>query len=63
MREKMNNEARKLRGRIKRNAGEVTGNVEMQREGQADEVRGNAGQVGERIKDAFRGTRRRRRGL
>jgi uncharacterized protein YjbJ (UPF0337 family) len=51
-----------LRGRIKRDTGEVTGSGRLQAEGRADEVMGNLKQAGEKVKDAFRGrgTRRRR---
>jgi uncharacterized protein YjbJ (UPF0337 family) len=52
-----------LRGRIKRDTGEVTGSGRLQAEGRADEVMGNLKQAGEKVKDAFRGrgTRRHRR--
>jgi uncharacterized protein YjbJ (UPF0337 family) len=63
--DKMRNSARGLRGRMKRNAGEVTGNVQMQAEGQSEEMGANAAQAGEKLKDAVRsvvpGRRRRRR--
>ena len=61
--DKFRNKTQELRGRIKRNTGEVTGNRRLQSEGRADEVKSNLKQVGEKIKDAFRGrgTRRRRR--
>jgi uncharacterized protein YjbJ (UPF0337 family) len=51
-----------LRGRIKRDTGQVTGSGRLQAEGRADEVMGNLKQAGEKVKDAFRGrgTRRRR---
>ena len=54
--------AQELRGRIKRNTGEVTGDRRLEAEGRADEVMGNLKQAGEKVKDAFRGrgTRRRR---
>ena len=54
--------AQELRGRIKRNAGEVTGDRRLEAEGRTDEVMGNLKQAGEKVKDAFRGrgTRRRR---
>ena len=63
--DKMRNSARQLRGRVKRNAGEVTGNPHLQREGEAEEMGANASQAGEKIKDAVRGAlpRRRRRRL
>jgi len=53
--------AQALRGRIKRNTGEVTGNRRLQAEGSADEVMGNLKQAGEKVKDAFRGLGSRRR--
>jgi uncharacterized protein YjbJ (UPF0337 family) len=51
-----------LRGRIKRDTGQVTGSGRLQAEGRADEVMGNLKQAGEKVKDAFRGrgTHRRR---
>jgi uncharacterized protein YjbJ (UPF0337 family) len=60
--DKFRDKAQVLRGRIKRNTGEVTGNRRLQAEGSADEVIGNVKQAGEKVKDAFRGrgTRRRR---
>jgi len=61
--DKITNKAQELRGRVKRNAGEVTGDRSLQAEGRADEVKANLKQTGEKIKDAFRGrgTRRRQR--
>ena len=59
--DKLRNKAQELRGRIKRNTGEVTGDRSLQAEGRADELKGNAKQIGEKIKDAFRGRGRRRR--
>lgn len=53
--DKMNNKARELRGRMKRNAGEVTGDRGLQARGRAEEMAGNLRQAGEKIKDAFRG--------
>jgi uncharacterized protein YjbJ (UPF0337 family) len=60
--DKFRDKAQELRGRIKRNTGDVTGNRRLQGEGRADEVMGNLKQAGEKVKDAFRrrGTRRRR---
>jgi uncharacterized protein YjbJ (UPF0337 family) len=61
--DKFRDKAQELRGRIKRNTGEVTGNRRLQAEGRVDEVMGNLKQAGEKVKDAFRGrgTRRYRR--
>jgi uncharacterized protein YjbJ (UPF0337 family) len=50
-----------LRGSIKRNVGEVTGDRRLQAEGKVDEVMGNLKQAGEKVKDAFRGRGTRRR--
>jgi uncharacterized protein YjbJ (UPF0337 family) len=50
-----------LRGRIKRDTGQVTGSGRLQAEGRADEVMGNLKQAGEKVKDAFRGRGTRRR--
>ena len=60
--DKFMNKAQEMRGRIKRNAGEVTGNRGLQARGTADEVTSKLKQAGEKVKDAFRGrgTRRRR---
>jgi uncharacterized protein YjbJ (UPF0337 family) len=55
--DKMNNKAKELRGRIKRNAGEVTGDRSLEAEGRAEETGGNLRQAGEKIKDVFRGRR------
>jgi uncharacterized protein YjbJ (UPF0337 family) len=58
---KFRNKAQELRGRIKRNTGEVTGDRGLQAEGRTDEVKGKLKQVGEKVKDAFRGRGHRRR--
>jgi uncharacterized protein YjbJ (UPF0337 family) len=50
-----------LRGRVKRDTGDVTGNRRLQAEGSADKVMGNLKQAGEKVKDAFRGRGPRRR--
>jgi uncharacterized protein YjbJ (UPF0337 family) len=51
---KFRDKAQVLRGRIKRNTGDVTGNRRLQAEGKADQVMGNLKQAGEKVKDAFR---------
>lgn len=60
--DKFRNKAQELRGRVKRNIGEVTGDRGLQAKGRADEVKSNLKQTGEKVKDAFRrrGPRRRR---
>ena len=59
--DKISNKAQELRGRIKRNAGQVTGNRRMEAEGMAEERGGHLRQAGEKIKDALFGSRPRRR--
>lgn len=59
--DKISNKAQELRGRVKRNTGEVTGDRSLQAEGRADEVKGSLKQAGEKIKDVFRGRGTRRR--
>jgi uncharacterized protein YjbJ (UPF0337 family) len=59
--DKFRNKAQELRGRIKRNTGEVTGDRRLQRQGRADEMKSNLKQAGEKIKDTFRGRGGRRR--
>ncbi|MGH3685122.1 MAG: CsbD family protein [Pseudonocardiaceae bacterium] len=53
--DKFRNKAQELRGSIKRNTGEATGDRRLEAEGRADEVMGNLKQVGEKVKDVFRG--------
>jgi uncharacterized protein YjbJ (UPF0337 family) len=59
--DKMNNKARELRGRVMRNAGEVTGNRDLEARGRAEETSGNLRQAGQKIRDVFRGLGPRRR--
>lgn len=59
--DKFTNKVQELRGRVKRNTGEVAGDRSLQAEGRADEVKGNLKQAGEKIKDVFRGRGTRRR--
>jgi uncharacterized protein YjbJ (UPF0337 family) len=59
--DKFRNKSQELRGRIKRNTGEVTGDRGLQAEGRADEMKSSLKQTGEEVKDAFRGRRTRRR--
>jgi uncharacterized protein YjbJ (UPF0337 family) len=60
--DKFRDKAQVLRGRLKRNTGELIDDRRLQAEGRADEVMGNLKQAGEKVKDVFRGrgTRRRR---
>ena len=61
--DKVSHKTQQLRGRVKRNAGEVTGNPRLEAEGSSEEMMGNLKQAVEKVKDAFRmgGTRRCRR--
>ncbi len=52
--DKFSHKAQQWRGRVKRNAGEVTGDRQLEAEGRSDEARGNLKQAGEKIKDAFK---------
>ena len=55
--DKVRNKTQEMRGRVKRNTGEVSGDPYLQRKGRADERKANLKQAGEKIKDAFRGRR------
>lgn len=57
--DKIDNKLKELRGRIKRNSGEVTGDPSLQAEGRSEERRAHLRQAGEKVKDAFRGRGRR----
>ncbi len=59
--DKLSNKAQELRGRIKRNTGEVLGDRRLRRRGRTDEVKANLKQTGEKVKNAFRGRGTRRR--
>ena len=52
--DKFHNKAQELRGRAKLKTGEATGDKRLQREGRADQVKGDLKQAGEKIKDAMR---------
>jgi uncharacterized protein YjbJ (UPF0337 family) len=60
MADKFDNKMRELRGRVKRNTGQVTRDPRLEAEGRSQETGANLRQTGERIKDAFRGRGRRR---
>ncbi|HTK61517.1 MAG TPA: CsbD family protein [Pseudonocardia sp.] len=53
--DKMSHGARRVRGRTKRIAGEVTGDAGLEAEGRAEEMLGRLGRADEKVKDAFRG--------
>jgi uncharacterized protein YjbJ (UPF0337 family) len=52
--DKMKNKAEELTGKGKESVGESTGDRDLQAEGRADQVSGNAKQAGEKIKDIFK---------
>ena len=52
--DKFRNMTQELSGRAKQKTGEATGNRRLQREGRADQVKGDLKQAGEKIKDAMR---------
>ena len=60
MSRKFDNKVRELRGRVKRNTGEVTGDPVLQSEGRSEESGAHMRQTWERAKDAFFGRGRRR---
>jgi len=59
--DKVSHKTQELRGRMKRNAGEVTNNPRLQAEGRSEEMRGGLKQAAEKVKDAFGFNRRSRR--
>ena len=61
MADKFDNKVRELRGRVKRNTGQVTDDPALEAEGTAEETGAKVRQTGERIKDAFLGRGRYRR--
>jgi uncharacterized protein YjbJ (UPF0337 family) len=52
--DKAKNKAEEVGGIAKEHAGEATGDDSLQAEGQADQVKGNLKQAGEKVKDAFK---------
>ena len=46
--------AEELGGKIKKVAGQVIGNEQMEAEGKTDQAKGNLKQAGEKVKDAFK---------
>jgi uncharacterized protein YjbJ (UPF0337 family) len=55
MDDKIQNKGQEYEGKIKKNLGEATDDRSMQAEGQRDETAGKVKQVGEKIKDVFKG--------
>ncbi|MEV5707741.1 CsbD family protein [Actinoallomurus sp. NPDC052274] len=52
--DKAANTGDKIKGKAKETVGKVTGNEEMEAEGKADQVKGDAKQAGEKVKDVFK---------
>ena len=52
--DKVQNKAQVAKGKVKEAAGEATGNDRLKAKGQADEVKGNLKQAGEKVKDAVK---------
>jgi len=52
--DKIKNAAQDLTGKAKEAAGKVTGNEEVQAEGEADQNKADVKKAGENIKDAFK---------
>jgi len=52
--DKIKNKAQQLTGKGKEKTGEVTGDKDLQAEGQADQASGNLKQAGEKVKDVFK---------
>ena len=59
--DKVSHKTQELRGRMKRNAGEVTNNPRLQAEGRSEEMGGHLKQAVDKVKDAFGMNRRPRR--
>ena len=59
--DKVSHKTQELRGRMKRNAGEVTNNPRLQAEGRSEEMGGHLKQAVDKVKDAFGFNRRPRR--
>jgi uncharacterized protein YjbJ (UPF0337 family) len=58
---KLRNKTQKLSGRAKETVGRVTGDRKLQNRGVRDQFEADVKDVGEKVKDAFRGRRRGRR--
>ncbi len=52
--DKAKNKAEEVAGKLKEKAGEVSGDRDLEAEGQAEQGKGNLKQAGEKVKDAFR---------
>lgn len=52
--DKVKNKVEEAKGGAKEKVGDVTGNEQLQDEGQADQSKGNLKQAGEKVKDVFK---------
>ncbi|MQY07690.1 CsbD family protein [Actinomadura macrotermitis] len=52
--DKAANTGDKIKGKAKEVAGKVTGNERLEAEGKAEQVKGDAKQAGEKVKDTFK---------
>ncbi|MBC3841143.1 CsbD family protein [Streptacidiphilus sp. 4-A2] len=52
--DKAANLSEKAKGKVKETAGKVVGNERLQAEGKGDQVKGDAKQAGEKVKDVFK---------
>ena len=52
--DKAAHKATEVKGEVKENLGKVTGDREMEAEGQGDQAKGNLKQAGDKVKDAFK---------
>jgi uncharacterized protein YjbJ (UPF0337 family) len=51
---KFRHKAQTAKGKTKKNTGRVTGNRRLKAEGRTDQVKGDAGQATDKVKDAFK---------
>jgi len=52
--DKARNTAQRAKGKIKEEAGKATGNDRLRAKGEADQLKGNLKQAGEKVKDAVK---------
>ena len=52
--DKIDNQAENLGGKVKEGVGRVTGDEELQAQGEGDQAKSNLKQAGENVKDAFK---------
>ncbi len=52
--DKFKNKAEELGGKGKEQAGQASGDEQLEAEGQADQSKGNVKQAGEKVKDVFK---------